>query len=314
MSIYDLPFKDVNSECCLNIPIGTATKYRTANWTLPKVQENGILYINVEGNGLVVYNGTETSSGISDFMFKPYVPFELSIIPDEGYIIRQVLCNGEDLTENVIGNKLLFEDPDTDINLNVVFCELRTIPLTISKDNKWSTCILPFDAELPAGVMAYSYHTMNEATSTLTLTNEASMNAYKPYILYAEEGYDGTLSGAVDPRECPAEGYVAEGLICGAVEPQQINSGYVLQNLTEGMMFYNCNGQTFTIPAGKCWLRAFENGAKSYHFSFEDNTTGINTVPSGVINDNTCYSITGQKVSKDYKGIVIINNKKYIRK
>ncbi|MDO5526775.1 MAG: leucine-rich repeat protein [Prevotella sp.] len=313
-SSNDLPFKGVNSECCLNIPIGTATKYRTANWIFPKVQEIGTLSVSVQGEGRVVYKGTEISSDTSDFMFKPYIPFELSITPDEGYKIYQVLCNGEDLTEHVIDNKLSFEDPDSDINLNVVFCEQHTIPLTISTANKWSTCILPFDATLPAEVKAYSCYEKNEATSTLVLTEVASMEAYKPYILYAEEGYDGTLSGTVDPNKYPAEGYVAEGLICGAVEPQQITSGYVLQNLSEGMKFYNCNGQTFTIPAGKCWLMPFVNGAKSYCIAFKDNTTGINTVPSGMTNDNAYYSITGQKVGKNYKGIVIINNKKHIKK
>ena len=117
----DLPFSRVNSECCLYIPIGTASKYKTANWYFPKYQEVGTLTISIEGEGQVIYNGTTISEGKMSFAFKPYIPFNLTILPNDGYVLKSVICNGEDITESVIDNELLFDDPDSDINLVVSF-------------------------------------------------------------------------------------------------------------------------------------------------------------------------------------------------
>lgn len=117
----DLPFYGVNSECCLYVPTGTSSKYRTANWIFPKYQEVGTLIITIEGEGQVTYNETTVSEGKMKFAFKPYIPFSLSIVPSEGSVLRSVICNGEDITESVINGELLFDDPDSDINLIVSF-------------------------------------------------------------------------------------------------------------------------------------------------------------------------------------------------
>ncbi len=117
----DYPFYNVNSECCLYIPIGTASKYRTANWTFPKYQEVGKLTIELQGGGQVVYNDTTISEGSMCFEFKPYTPMKLALVPNDGYILKSVICNGENITESVIDNELLFDDPDCDISLIVTF-------------------------------------------------------------------------------------------------------------------------------------------------------------------------------------------------
>lgn len=123
----NLPFNNVHPECCLNIPIGTASRYRAANWIFPNVQETGTLAITIEGNGQVQYGDSTISSGKSKFLFRPYVPFEISIIPDEGKTIKTVMLNGKDITESVVDNKLSFDDPDSDINLTVIFSDYYTI-------------------------------------------------------------------------------------------------------------------------------------------------------------------------------------------
>lgn len=43
-------------------------------------------------------------------------------------------------------------------------------------------------------------------------------------------------------------------------------------------------------------------------------STGINTPKAAVVNANTpVYNLAGQRVSKDYKGIVVVNGKKYVK-
>ena len=43
-------------------------------------------------------------------------------------------------------------------------------------------------------------------------------------------------------------------------------------------------------------------------------STGISTVKATAENNSVIYNIAGQKVSKDYKGLVIKNGKKMIQK
>ena len=45
------------------------------------------------------------------------------------------------------------------------------------------------------------------------------------------------------------------------------------------------------------------------------NPTGINEVSNGTVNENApIYNLAGQRVGKDYKGVVVQNGKKFIKK
>lgn len=113
---YDFPFYKVNSECCLFVPIGTASKYKAAKWDFPKYQEIGTLTITIDGEGQVKYNGVIISEGKMNFTFKPYTPFSLTIVPNDKCVLKSIFCNEENITEKVIDNELSFDDPDSDIN------------------------------------------------------------------------------------------------------------------------------------------------------------------------------------------------------
>ena len=48
--------------------------------------------------------------------------------------------------------------------------------------------------------------------------------------------------------------------------------------------------------------------------TFSTTSTGINGVyTSTKLNDGKMYNLAGQRVGDDYKGIVIVNGKKYIK-
>lgn len=129
----DLPFNDVDQECCLYIPIGTLTKYRTAKWIFPKVQERGTLSITVKGSGYVTYDGTTVSTGTKEFYFRPYVPFDIVIAAANGQTIKSVTLNGQDVTAKVTEGKLSFDDPDADMAVTVEFS--KSILLGDSNDD-----------------------------------------------------------------------------------------------------------------------------------------------------------------------------------
>lgn len=190
---------------------------------------------------------------------------------------------------------------------NVTVGTTSTVPFTISEANKYSTCVLPFDATLPSGVKAYICKSYAEGF--VSLKEASALSAYTPYLVYSEAGYSGSLSGTVDPSK-----YVEvanKGLLYGAIVPQQKNAGYVLQNLTDGVKFYNMNGATFSIPSGKCWLE-IPSDVKSVGFNFDD-PTSIRSI-SCAINNTLVYDLQGKRVQMMEPGkIYIINNQKYLK-
>lgn len=54
---------------------------------------------------------------------------------------------------------------------------------------------------------------------------------------------------------------------------------------------------------------------KKITVTLKNDPTGINEVSNGTVNDNApIYNLAGQRVGKDYKGVVIQNGKKFIKK
>lgn len=188
-----------------------------------------------------------------------------------------------------------------------------TANINISKDVKWSTCILPFGvAEIPAGFKAYSCNSTRE--SSLVLNPVSTMAAYTPYILYSEAGCNETLTGTVNVSAYPAEGTATEGYITGAVAQTTVSSGYVLQKQDGEVKFYMIGNSTpISVPAGKCWVNVPNSMAKaSFGITF-GSPTGINSVQNDGSVSSACYNIVGMKVAKPQEGqIYIVNGKKHI--
>lgn len=90
---------------------------------------------------------------------------------------------------------------------------------------------------------------------------------------------------------------------------------YCLANKNNIVGFYQV-ANTVTIPANKAYLEInTPTPAKYYSIGIGGNTTGIQTIQqNGVKADGIMYSLSGQKVGANYKGIVICNGKKMIKK
>ena len=188
-----------------------------------------------------------------------------------------------------------------------------TLPVKVSSTNKFSTAVFPFNVDaIPAGLEVYSCN--STSGESLVLTKQSKAAAYTPYILYAENGFDGTLSGAVDASKYSE--VVTDGYLCGAVAAQEIGAGngyYVMQNKGKGVMFYSVDDASFSIPAGKCWLAlpAALQGSASFRL---DGTTGIAEVKGENGEVKTVYDLQGRKVENPAKGIYIVNGNKVVVK
>ena len=90
---------------------------------------------------------------------------------------------------------------------------------------------------------------------------------------------------------------------------------YVLSGGSNGVGFYQANGET--VPTNRAYLQSETALAKGFVINYDDEegeeTDGIKAVSTKVEN-GVRYNLAGQKVGADYKGIVIVNGKKYLRK
>ena len=155
--------------------------------------------------------------------------------------------------------------------------------------------------------------------TTVTLNKVGEVPANKGLVLQgtANETY-------YIPVLASTEATVETHLTGNATAPYELVSGkhyYVLSNVGGAEGFYHYTGLD-NIPAGKAFFETDEElsipGADYMSIIFGDDepsgeTTRINAVNIDLANE-AAYNLAGQRVGNDYKGIVIVNGKKYLRK
>ena len=191
----------------------------------------------------------------------------------------------------------------------------RTLSVNVSSTNKIGTLILPFDTDLPSGLKAYSCN--GAVGDLLTLTEVSSIEACKPYIVYAENGYStDELTGTARLTDgANVTDVFTDGYLTGVLTGTTVNTGYILQNQNngDGPMFYNADGVTFSLPAGRCYLTPTGSSVKAFGFNFGDTDRVEKTFnsPSSIFN---IFDLQGRKVSSPTRGIYIQGTRKVVVK
>lgn len=172
-------------------------------------------------------------------------------------------------------------------------------------DACYGTMILPYDAEVPAGLSAYTCPRM-EGTSVV-LEQQESIPANTPVILYGTPGIY-TFSG----ENTATEKTYTCGLLTGVYESTEITDGYVLQKHNDEVAFYAVDPNVpRTVPAGRCYLNAtsdincirFWNGVEN----------GIGIVTDATSPDIIAYDLKGRRVDGNTRGVIIKNRKKVLQ-
>ena len=192
--------------------------------------------------------------------------------------------------------------------------------LTVSSVG-WASMYLPITVTIPEGIEVYYASAASENTITLTKI-EDKIPANTGVIVKASEGkvtftYDNsnpTLSGT----------NLFEGTSGNkAFNAEKDGAVYVLSGVNEdngNPQFQNYTGTT--LGAHKIWLPASAVGgsnAKELRFVFENEETGIHSInvndsSTGSETGENMYNLNGVRVNDGYKGIVIVNGKKVIKK
>ena len=88
------------------------------------------------------------------------------------------------------------------------------------------------------------------------------------------------------------------------------------------------SGNEFWYSTGKTAIKGFrgyfefrdvldayyDDSEVKVHMLFDDDATGIETIDHSSLNIDHYYNLAGQRVGKGYKGVVIENGKKVIKK
>ena len=180
-------------------------------------------------------------------------------------------------------------------------------------DAKYATYVTAYDVDFAAstGVTAYK---VTGANGKIELEEVDAAPKGTPLVIAAEENTYVLNVAASEPTE-------VTGNLLKAADGNQTGDGtgnfYVLGKDNQGKVGFGPLGNGVTLAVGKAYIDGTEVTAKGF-LPFvigdeESETTSIKAVETAEVS-GTVYNLAGQKVGKDYKGIVIVNGKKVVRK
>ena len=211
----------------------------------------------------------------------------------------------------VIDENETFVSPASDIQ-NATVRLVRTL-----SSEYWNTFAVPFNFsfdETEALIREYD----NISGTTMLFKEAESIEAGKPYLIIPDETianpvfYDVTLSATQ-----------AQTVTHGAYSFVAIYSPYAMAldqtelYLGDGdLLYYPADNTSNTMRGMRAFYRVPIGGAKVAIYGEdyeEEETDGIRSIENGElrIENYDYYNLAGQRVGKDYKGIVIKNGKKY---
>ncbi len=201
---------------------------------------------------------------------------------------------------------------------------------TISYDrvftaNQASTVCFPFaltQDECNAAGVFYELTDFDGTTLTFTEVTSGGTTAYKPYLFKATatgapfsdltaRAITASSEATTSYTTADNNGYTAT--MTGTLAKQSVNGKYGWNSV--GGAFSKATSNEVTIDAFRAYITL--NGVPHARVAARfvgDNVTGINEVKSQKTEENDIlYSPSGQRVSADYKGIVIKNGRKYFK-
>ena len=216
---------------------------------------------------------------------------------------------GETNPEN-FGNLNQFAGSDT-----WVAHAINTLPLAASKygDKKYGTVCYPFSITLPEGVKAYDAKVSDDGkTIDLIALEGNTIAAGQPAVIVTDNTTD-EIVATISGTENSAINHV-DGRLDGSYLPKNINNTDSILALGQNeniVGFYHLN----RVINNGAYFPVADASVEGYALSGTV-VTGINKIEnSSVISaDAPRYNLAGQRVGKDYKGVVIVNGKKFIQK
>ena len=213
-------------------------------------------------------------------------------------------------------------DDETDNNINfpndqVCHFELlpaATVSVTVTAAG-WATITTPATYAVSFDENTEVYIATAEEGNSIKLTKIDDAPAMTPVVINATAG-----SYTMTKKDFATSDVTAN--ILESAKGNEVGDGagnyYVLGMTSTGVGFGKL-ASGVTLAKGKAYIpgTALANISDFLPFVIgdEDETTTINAVDAAGMDDDTpVYNLAGQKVGKDYKGVVIVNGRKVVRK
>ena len=207
------------------------------------------------------------------------------------------------------GNILVTPSAGLHIYYIKVTQDVPTIPATVQSYG-WATYIPTSNVEFADGD-AYVVTDINTSTGATTVAPVTQVPANTPVLLKGEGTKNIAIINTTPAAPSTNLMEVYDGSDKGTKVP------YVLAKNGESAGFKKWTGAASVITGrAVMWLDSAIATAREF-FSLDDVTTGINALDNELLtidNNAPMYNLAGQKVSKSYKGIVIVNGKKVLKK
>ena len=188
-------------------------------------------------------------------------------------------------------------------------------PVTVSASGYATLYYSGRSFTIPEGVEAYTYTVSDGKLSQAAVST--TIPAGEAVVLKAASGtYDFVVTTEAGKK---AESNDLLGTDTEKALDADADSYFYQVNTKNGVVgFYwgADEGAAFTNGAHKAYLKVAKTDAKGAKgFRFDGATTGINSINSAVRTQNAAlYNLNGQRVNENYRGVVIVNGKKMIKK
>ena len=187
----------------------------------------------------------------------------------------------------------------------------NTYDLAITSETGWASMCVNLPLIVPTGVDVYYASAVEGSTITLTQIPANTVMAAKTAVIV--KGAKGTVSFPISGATATSyPGNLFQG--SSVAKPCNARENYVLnasKSTDEKVHFSIYTGTT--LSGHKAWLpMSAVGGANSIQFRFGD-ATAISTVETEVAED-VIYNLAGQRVGSDYRGLVIKNGKKILKR
>lgn len=122
---------------------------------------------------------------------------------------------------------------------------------------------------------------------------------------------DASKAYTLTPATTEGDATFATALLTGATKADGTQYGFTSKSGTPAFAQVQKDQE---IPAKKGYIVLNGASAAKYSICFDDEATGIHTIEAASAANDAMYNLAGQRVDKAYKGIVIVNGKKYLNK
>ena len=215
------------------------------------------------------------------------------------------------------GDILQFYAKETKIILDYVLVKAATVPVTISAAG-YATFSSEYALDLTtantlAGLTAYYINSSELSTNNAPFTTIDQTVAAGEGILLKGDAGTYNINVVASGTTLPNNALVAtDG---SAITAGNYVFAYETANPSTTAGFYYVSADTDPVAAGKAYLNGTLVPAGVKSFIFDNTVTGIESAAvSEAEEDGVLYNTSGQQVTKDYKGIVIVNGKKFFNK